>query len=119
MLIAFVLCSCLWNAQWSESEIKYYLSIYLSKQLRSVNVLVPVNLTPIFTTRGNSDRRRGRYFVDNFWGNLEVSSLNYQTHLPHVDTTHLSGHGYFKTIGDRLYSYLRNDILFGKKIFFA
>ena len=29
MLIAFVLCSCLWNAQWSESEIKYYLSIYL------------------------------------------------------------------------------------------
>ena len=30
MLIAFVLCSCLWNAQWSESEIKYYLSIYLS-----------------------------------------------------------------------------------------
>ena len=31
MLIAFVLCSCLWNAQWSESEIKYYLGpIYLS-----------------------------------------------------------------------------------------
>ena len=29
VLIAFVLCSCLWNAQWNESEIKYYLSIYL------------------------------------------------------------------------------------------
>ena len=31
MLIAFVLCSCLWNAQWSESELKYYLSIYMSR----------------------------------------------------------------------------------------
>ncbi len=29
VLIAFVLCSCLWNAQWSESEIKYYISIYI------------------------------------------------------------------------------------------
>ena len=33
MLIAFVLCSCLWNAQWSESEIKYNLSIYSGELL--------------------------------------------------------------------------------------